>query len=80
MDGLCKQDLKAELRIMRNQAAQSGYSVAVGAMSDALASTGRVDEASVAVAAARAASGSITYDEPVDLGVYDRALSLAKEA
>lgn len=80
MDGLCKQDLKAELRIMRNQAAQSGYSVAVGAMSDALASTGRVDEASVAVAAARAASGSITYDEPVDLGAYDRALSMAKGA
>ena len=80
MDGLGKQDLKAELRIMRNQAAQSGYSVAVGAMSDALASTGRVDEASVAVAAARAASGPIVYDEPVDLGAYDRALSLAKGA
>ena len=75
-----QQDLKAELRIMRNQAAQSGYSATVGAMQTALASTGRIDEASVAVAAARAASGSVVYDEPVDLGAYDAALSLAKEA
>lgn len=80
MDGLCKQDLKAELRIMRNQAAQSGYAATVGAMSAALAGAGRVDEASVAVAAARAASGAIVYDEPVDLGAYDRALSLARGA
>ena len=69
-----------DARSWRNQAAQSGYSATVGAMSDALASTGRIDEASVAVAAARAASGSITYDEPVDLGAYDRALSMAKGA
>ena len=80
MDGLGRQDLKAELRIMRNQAAQSGYSATVGAMQTALANTGRIDEASVAVAAARAASGSVVYDEPVDLGAYDAALSLAKEA
>ena len=65
---------------MRNQAAQSGYSATVGAMQTALANTGRIDEASVAVAAARAASGSVVYDEPVDLGAYDAALSLAKEA
>ena len=80
MDGLGKQDLKAELRIMRNQAAQSGFAATVGAMQAALASTGRVDEASVAVAAARAASGSVVYDEPVDRGAYDRALSLARGA
>ena len=30
--------------------------------------------ASVAIAAARAEGGSISYDEPVDLGVYDAAL------
>lgn len=36
--------------------------------------TGRLDEASVAIAAARAEGGSISYDEPVDLGVYDAAL------
>lgn len=78
MDGLCKQGLKAELRIMRDQAAQSGRSVAVGAMGDALASTGRIDEASVAAAAA--ASGAVAYDEPVDPGAHGRALSLAKGA
>ena len=36
--------------------------------------TGRLDEASVAIAAARAEGGSISYDEPVDLGVYDAML------
>ena len=77
MDGLCKQGLKAGLRIMRDQAAQSGRSVAVGAMGDALASTGRIDEASVAAAAA---SGAVAYDEPVDPGAHGRALSLAKGA
>lgn len=80
MDGLAKQDLRAELRIMRNQAAQSGYAAAVGAMSDALANIGRIDEASVAVAAARAASEAIVYDDPPDLGAYDRALSMSKGA
>lgn len=43
-------------------------------MEAALRLTGRLDEASVAIAAARAEGGSISYDEPVDLGVYDAAL------
>ena len=46
----------------------------VGAMEAALRLTGRLDEASVAIAAARAEGGSISYDEPVDLGVYDAML------
>lgn len=37
---------------------------------------GRVDAASVAVAAARCAGGAIAYDEPVDLSEYDRALGI----
>ena len=40
-------------------------------METALRLTGRLDEASVAMAAARAEGGSISYDEPVDLSVYD---------
>ena len=40
-------------------------------METALRLTGRLDEASVAIAAARAEGGSISYDEPVDLSVYD---------
>lgn len=43
-------------------------------MEAALQLTGRLDEASVAIAAARAEGGSISYDEPVDLGVYDAML------
>lgn len=46
-------------------------------MQCALESTGRIDAASVAVAAARAEGGAIEYDEPVDLGVYDAALRKA---
>ena len=46
-------------------------------MECALQSTGRLDEASVAVAAARAEGGSIAYDEPVDLSVYDAAMGKA---
>lgn len=47
-------------------------------MSRSLAATGGVDRASVALSAARAASGDerVGYDEAVDLGVYDRALRL----
>ena len=43
-------------------------------MEAALRLTGRLDEASVAIAAARAEGGSISYDEPIDLGVYDAML------
>ena len=45
-------------------------------VSAAYAATGRVDEASVAVAAARIGSGSVDYGEPVDLSEYDRALGI----
>ena len=38
-----------ELRVMRNQAASSGYGATVDVMSASLAGTGRVDEASVAL-------------------------------
>ena len=46
-------------------------------MSLAYAATGRIDEASVAVSAARAESGTIIYDDPVDLGVYDEFMGVA---
>lgn len=51
---------------------------AVEGMSRSLAATRGVDRASVALSAARAASGDecVEYDEQVDLGVYDRALRL----
>ena len=75
MDTLAKQDLKAELRVMRNQTAISGYAATVEAMSTALAGTGRIDEAGVALSAARATSEIVTYEDDVDLGVYDAAFA-----
>lgn len=77
MDSLDKDRLRSEIRLMRDQAATSGWEATVQAMEMAYESTGRVDSASVAVSAARLASGAITYDEPVDLGVYDGIMGAA---
>ena len=77
MDGLGRRELGDGLRLMRDQVQRSGWDATVGAMRCALESTGRIDAASVAVAAARAEGGAIEYDEPVDLGVYDAALRKA---
>lgn len=78
MDSLPRADLKAELRLMRDQAAETGWAATVEAMAGALAATGRVDRASVAVCAARILGGGISYDEPVDLSEYDSALGAAR--
>ena len=73
MDSLGKEDLKQELRLMRDEAARSGWAATLQAVELAHAATGRVDRASVAVGAARIASGNgvIAYDQPVDLAEYD---------
>ena len=78
MDSLAKADLKDELRLTRDQAAESGWAATVQAMAAALAATGRVDRASVAVGAARIAGGAVSYDEAVDLSAYDSALASAR--
>lgn len=78
MDSLGKDELRAEVRVMRDQASTSGWAATVQAVSMAYAATGRIDEASVAVAAARATSGSIDYDEPTDLSVYDKIMGVAR--
>lgn len=77
MDSLDRAGLKAELRVMRDQAATSGWEATLQAVRLAYEATGRIDEASVAVSAARAATGTVTYDEPVDLGVYDGFMGVA---
>lgn len=74
MDSLGKKELGEGLRLMRSQADEHGWDAAVRAMECALASTGRIDAASVAVAAARANGGAICYDEAVDLRAYDAAI------
>ncbi len=80
MDSLPKPDLRAELRMMRDQCALTGWDATVAAMEAALAATGRIDAASVSVAAARIAGGSIVYDEPVDLSEYDRMAGIGEVA
>ena len=77
MDRLGKPDLRAVLRTMDSQVGRYGWDGAVDAMSLALSSTGRLDESTVAMAAAGANSASIVYDEPIDLGVYDAAMRKA---
>lgn len=77
MDKLGKPDLRAVLRTMDSQVGLYGWDGTVDAMSLALSSTGRLDESTVAMAAASANSASIVYDEPIDLGVYDAAMRKA---
>ena len=78
MDSLSKPDLRAELRVMRDQNAISGWDATVCAMDACFAATGRIDAAGVSLAAARALTGDVSYDEKVDLDVYDRALGIGE--
>lgn len=70
-DTLDKSELSSGLRLMRDQTALSGWEATVGAMEATLEACGRIDAASVALAAARQETKPIVYDEPVDLAVYD---------
>ena len=74
MDSLGRDELRAECRLLRDQWATSGWEATVQAAQLAFSATGRLDAASVAMAAASAAGDRITYDEPVDLAAYDRAV------
>lgn len=73
MDSLGRDELRAELRLLRDEAARSGWAATLQAVEMAHAATGRIDRASVAVSAARMAAGNevIAYDQPVDLAEYD---------
>ena len=77
MDSLGKDELKAELRLMRDESARTGWSATLQAVELAHAATSRIDRASVAVSAARIASGdeTIAYDQPIDLTEYDVVFS-----
>ncbi|MEC4296003.1 IS21 family transposase [Adlercreutzia shanghongiae] len=76
MDGLARDDLKAMLRAMRDEAERSGWERTVEAMAACLAASGRMDPAGLEIAASRIGGGSITYDEPVDLAAYDAAVGM----
>lgn len=77
MDSLDKEELKEELRLMRDENARSGWQATLQAIELAHEATKRVDRASVAVSAARIGSNtqSIVYDQPVDLREYDVVFS-----
>ena len=70
-DKLDRPDLSSGLRLMRDQTALSGWDATVAAMEFTFAACGRIDAASVELAVARQETGSIAYDEPVDLTVYN---------
>ena len=76
MDSLERPSLRESIRLLRDQCAESGWDATVGAAAEALAATGRVDEASVAAVLARSRSGAVVYDDPVDLSVYDAAMGV----
>lgn len=80
MDSLDAADLRSELRMLRDENARSGWDVTLQAAEMAFGACGRVDAASMAVSAARIASGetAIVYDEPVDLAEYDDALGMGR--
>lgn len=78
LDSLESGELKASLRLLRDECAKSGWEATLGAAELAYASTGRIDSASLSVSAARIAGGApcINYDDPIDLSVYDAALNM----
>lgn len=75
LDALHSDELKASLRLLRDECARSGWGATSKAAELAFASTGRIDAATVGVGACRIMSGvdGIDYDDPVDLVVYDSA-------
>ena len=77
MDSLGTPGLRAELRMLRDEASKSGREAMLRAAETAFGPCGRFDAASVSVTAARAVGGSIGYDGPVDLGEYDCAVGMA---
>lgn len=78
MDSLDRTGLRAELRAMRDECARSGWAATLQAAELAFASTGRLDEASVAVASAGLASDPVEYDEETDLSAYDVATGIGR--
>ena len=80
IDAAADDDRARALRVLRDQSAERGWVPAVEGMLRSLEATGGLDEASVALSAARAAAGdqSVTYDEEVDLSAYDGALRLLR--
>lgn len=72
------EELRRDLKTLRDASDEVGWEAAVEGMRRALAATGGLDRASVELAGAVAASGDarVEYDEEVDLAAYDSAFVL----
>lgn len=80
MDGLDRRGLGDAARALRDQCAESGWDGAVEAAESSLERCGRIDRAAMSLAAKRQATGSISYDDAVDLAAYDRPLEARRHA
>ena len=82
MDSLDDAGLRSELRMLRDENARSGWDVTLRAAGMAFEATGKVDATSMAVGAARIASGesAIAYDKPVDLTEYGAVLGMGRRS
>ena len=76
LDSLSKEDLRESLRLLHRESKKNGWDETVKAAEQAFSATNRLDEASVAMSAARAKSGTVDYDYTTDLGVYDDLVSM----
>ena len=74
MDGLGGDELKGALRTLRDVSALKGWEAALSAAVLSFEGSGRLDEASVSVAAAGIMSSPVEYEDAVDLAVYDQAM------
>ena len=74
MDGLGGDELKGALRTLRDVSASKGWEAALSAAELSFEGSGRLDEASVSVAAAGIMSSPVEYEDAVDLAVYDQAM------
>lgn len=78
MDSLDRADLREDLKTMQAVAGQSGWNKMVEAATITLERCGRIDKASVSVAAKGLSATKIAYNEPIDLNIYDAAMSLKR--
>lgn len=79
LDSLEKSNLRANLRLIRDENERSGWDLAIKAAENAFESTGRLDSASIAMSAARMLSGSIDYGYNLDLSEYDDLAHVQEE-
>ena len=76
LDSLSKEDLRESLRLLHRESKKNGWGETVIAAEQAFSATKRLDEASVAMSAARAKSGIVDYGYETDLSEYDDLVAM----